>query len=151
MKARDLRDRTTEDLSELERSLSGESFQSRFKNFTNRLDDTSVIGKNRKDLARVKLILAERARGVTVVYKAAEATPDKPKTRPAKALAKEVVEAAKASEETETGDAADKSAGKKKGAAKASGKSSSKSAKAAPESKAAAPKKPKPKTEKGSK
>jgi len=42
MKARDLRDRTTEDLAELERSLSGEFFQNKFKNFTNRLDDTSV-------------------------------------------------------------------------------------------------------------
>jgi large subunit ribosomal protein L29 len=69
MKASDLRDRTTEDLKELERSLADEGFQSEFKNFTNRLDDTSVIGKNRRDLARVKLILGERARGITVVSK----------------------------------------------------------------------------------
>jgi large subunit ribosomal protein L29 len=84
MKARDLRDRSTEDLAELERSLLAESFQNRFKNFTNRLDDTSVIGKSKRDLARVKLILAERARGITVVYKAPEAAPQKPKTRPPK-------------------------------------------------------------------
>ena len=81
MKARDLRDRSTEDLAELELSLSGESFQNKFKNFTNRLDDTSVINKSKRDLARVKLILAERARGITVVYKAAEAGPHRPKTR----------------------------------------------------------------------
>jgi large subunit ribosomal protein L29 len=81
MKARDLRDRSTEDLAELELSLSGESFQNKFKNFTNRLDDTSVIKKSKRDLARVKLILAERARGITVVYKAAEAAPHRPKTR----------------------------------------------------------------------
>jgi large subunit ribosomal protein L29 len=63
MKASDLRDRTTEDLKELERSLAEERFSGRFKNFTNRLDDTSLIRKNRRDLARVKFILAERARG----------------------------------------------------------------------------------------
>ncbi len=62
MNAKDLRDRTTEDLAELERSLKQELFQNRFKNFTNRLDDTSIIRKQRKDLARVKLILTERAR-----------------------------------------------------------------------------------------
>lgn len=60
MKASDLRERTTEDLLELERSLSLERFQNRFKNFTNRLDDTSLIRKNRRDLARVKGILSDR-------------------------------------------------------------------------------------------
>jgi large subunit ribosomal protein L29 len=65
MKAKDLRDRSTEDLRELERSLAEERFTGRFKNFTNRLDDTSVIRKNRRDLARVKLILTERALGIT--------------------------------------------------------------------------------------
>lgn len=62
MKAKDLRDRTTEDLRELEQTLSGEFFQNRFKNFTNRLDDTSLIRKTRRQLARVKTILAERTR-----------------------------------------------------------------------------------------
>jgi large subunit ribosomal protein L29 len=69
MKAKDLRDRTTEDLVELERSLSQERFQNRFKNFTNRLDDTSVIRKNRRDLARVKVILVERARATAAETK----------------------------------------------------------------------------------
>jgi large subunit ribosomal protein L29 len=69
MKAKDLRDRTTEDLKELERSLTQERFQNRFKNFTNRLDDTSVIKKNRRDLARVRIILGERARAAVAETK----------------------------------------------------------------------------------
>jgi large subunit ribosomal protein L29 len=53
MKAKDLRERSMEDLRDLEKSLAKDTFQNRFKNFTNRLDDTSSIGKARKDLARV--------------------------------------------------------------------------------------------------
>jgi large subunit ribosomal protein L29 len=97
MKARDLRDRSTEDLAELERSLANERFQGKFKNFTNRLDDTSVIRKNKRDLARVKLILTERARGIVVVSKPIDAE-QKPKTRapkPAPAEAPEKTETAK--------------------------------------------------------
>jgi large subunit ribosomal protein L29 len=159
MKARDLRDRTTEDLAELERSLSGEFFQNKFKNFTNRLDDTSVINKSKRDLARVKLILGERARGVTVVYKAAEATPQKPKTRPAKAAPK-VKEAAETGTEEKAakGEAAEaKEAPKKKAASKPAmkaapavkAKAKEPAEKAKPAAKAAA--KPKAKSEKGSK
>jgi large subunit ribosomal protein L29 len=80
MKASDLRDRSTEDLVELERSLANERFQGKFKNFTNRLDDTSTIRKNKRDLARVKLILTERARGIVVVSKPVDGE-QKPKTR----------------------------------------------------------------------
>jgi large subunit ribosomal protein L29 len=60
MKAKDLRERTTEHLRELEKSLSGDLFQARFKNFTNRLNDTSTIRKTRRDLARVRTILTQR-------------------------------------------------------------------------------------------
>jgi large subunit ribosomal protein L29 len=60
MKAKDLRERTTEHLHELEKSLSGEVFQARFKNFTNRLNDTATIRKTRRDLARIKTILTQR-------------------------------------------------------------------------------------------
>ena len=59
MKAKDLRERSLEDLRELEKSLQRDSFTHRFKNFTNRLDDTSIINKTRRDLARVKTILAQ--------------------------------------------------------------------------------------------
>jgi large subunit ribosomal protein L29 len=61
MKAKEIRERTTEHLLELEKQLSGEAFQARFKNFTNRLNDTASIQKARRDLARVKTILAQRA------------------------------------------------------------------------------------------
>jgi len=61
MKARELRDRTTEHLKELEKQLQGEVFQARFKNFTNRLNDTATIRKTRRDLARVKTILTQRS------------------------------------------------------------------------------------------
>jgi len=94
MKARDLRDRSTEDLTELERSLALERFQSKFKNFTNRLDDTSLIRKNKRDLARVKLILTERARGLTVVTKSNGDAGKKTKTGASKPVPVETVEPA---------------------------------------------------------
>jgi len=65
MKAKDLRERTTEHLQELEKSLGREVFDAKFKNFTNRLNDTSAIRKARRDLARVKTILEQRAREAT--------------------------------------------------------------------------------------
>ena len=61
MKVKDLRERTTEHLQELEKSLANDVFQARFKNFTNRLNDTATIRKTRQDLARVKTILTQRA------------------------------------------------------------------------------------------
>lgn len=62
MKAKDLRERTTEHLRELEKSLASGLFEARFKNFTNRLNDTATIRKTKRDLARVKTILTQRAR-----------------------------------------------------------------------------------------
>jgi large subunit ribosomal protein L29 len=59
MKAKDLRERSNDDLKELEKSLAKDVFQARFKNFTNQLDDTSTINKARKDLARVKTLLRQ--------------------------------------------------------------------------------------------
>lgn len=61
MKAKDLRERSVEDLRELEKSLAKDQFNARFKNFTNRLDDTSSIEKTKRDLARVKTLLREKA------------------------------------------------------------------------------------------
>jgi large subunit ribosomal protein L29 len=58
--AKDLRERSKEDLVELEKSITRQLFEARFKNYTNRLDDTSAIQKARKDLARVKTILNEK-------------------------------------------------------------------------------------------
>lgn len=61
MKAKDLRERTTDHLQELEKTLAGDLFQAHFKNYTNRLNDTAAIRKARRDLARVKTILTQRA------------------------------------------------------------------------------------------
>ena len=65
MKAKELRERTDEHLRELEKSLAKEAFDGRFKNFTNRLNDTALIRRTRRDLARVKTILTQRARAAS--------------------------------------------------------------------------------------
>lgn len=61
MKAKDLRERSTEDLAELKTSIEKDLFSHRMKNATDQLGDTSLLGKARKDIARVELILQERA------------------------------------------------------------------------------------------
>lgn len=61
MKAKDLQERTTENLLELEKTLRRQVFEARFKNHTNRLNDTASIRNSRRDLARVKTILNSRA------------------------------------------------------------------------------------------
>jgi large subunit ribosomal protein L29 len=141
MKARDLRDRSTEDLAELERSLTGERFQNKFKNFTNRLDDTSIIRKQKRDLARVKLILTERSRGITVIAKPQGEAAQKPKPRAAKPI--EVVAAAETAETTE--------AAPKSTKAKAAAKAPKAEAKPATEKKAKAPAADKPAAKKSKK
>jgi large subunit ribosomal protein L29 len=62
VKANDIRERTTEELRELEKELSKKLWKARFDNHTNQLDDTSEIPKIRRDIARVKTILVERAK-----------------------------------------------------------------------------------------
>ena len=60
MKAKDLRERTTEDLNVLRATYKQELFSYKMKNFTNQLEDTSLIRKSRRDLARIEIILHER-------------------------------------------------------------------------------------------
>ena len=62
MDAKDLRERSTEDLETLRASLRKELFGSRMKNHTGQLENTSALGKARKDIARIEQILHERAR-----------------------------------------------------------------------------------------
>jgi large subunit ribosomal protein L29 len=62
MEAKDLRERTSEDLAELKKSLTKELFSHRMKNATGQLEDTSLLTKTRKDIARIELVLGERAR-----------------------------------------------------------------------------------------
>ena len=89
MKAKDLREKSLEDLKELEKSTMKEVFQTKFKNFTNRLDDTSMIRKTRRELARIRTLLVERTRGAAGTEAAvkAPAAPKAPKAKPAKAAA----------------------------------------------------------------
>ena len=60
MKAKDLRDRSTEDLVELKNTLRRDLFSYRMKNHTGQLEDSSLINKTRKDIGRIEHILHER-------------------------------------------------------------------------------------------
>ena len=60
MKAKEIREPTDEALNELHKQLEKQLFDGRFKNYTNRLNDTASIRRARKDLARVKTILTQR-------------------------------------------------------------------------------------------
>ncbi len=62
MKAKDLRERPSEDLSELKSSLTRDLFSYRMKNAVGQLEDTSLLRKTKKDIARIELILGERSR-----------------------------------------------------------------------------------------
>ena len=115
MKAKDLRERTQDDLRDLEKSLAKDVFQARFKNFTNRLDDTSTINKTRRDLARVKTLLRQMELNAAVKSEGGEA-PAKPK----KATAK------KATAKKAAAPAAAKTAKKKKTATKSKAASEAK-------------------------
>jgi large subunit ribosomal protein L29 len=91
MKPSDLREKSQDDLRELEKSLARDVFQNRLKNFTNRLDDTSAMRKTKRDLARVKTLLHEAATGLVRVAKpAAERVAreaEAPEAKPAKKAA----------------------------------------------------------------
>jgi large subunit ribosomal protein L29 len=60
MRAKELRERSDEELRTMERNFRHELFTARFKNATNRLYDSSELPKKRRDLARVLTILRER-------------------------------------------------------------------------------------------
>jgi large subunit ribosomal protein L29 len=79
MKAKDLHERTLEDLHELEKTITKDLFESRFKNFTNRLDDTASLRTHRREIARIKTVLGEKARGGTPpTQKSPSVVEDKP-------------------------------------------------------------------------
>ncbi len=60
MKAAEIRELSTEELVKKEAELREDSFHLRFKLSTGELEDTSKIKQTRKDIARIKTILAER-------------------------------------------------------------------------------------------
>jgi len=61
MKFADLREKSASDLGELKASLTRDLFSYRMKNSLGQLEDTSLMRKTRKDLARIEQILTERA------------------------------------------------------------------------------------------
>ncbi|MBN1606792.1 MAG: 50S ribosomal protein L29 [Polyangiaceae bacterium] len=65
MKSKDLRERSSADLTQLREMMKKDLFSYRMKNLTNQLDDTSLLRKTRRDIARIELILNERAVGST--------------------------------------------------------------------------------------
>ena len=61
MKPSDIREKSQEELTGFESELRRQLWKARFDNHTNQLDDTASIRKLRRDLARVKTILTQRA------------------------------------------------------------------------------------------
>jgi large subunit ribosomal protein L29 len=61
MKAKDLKDRSPSELEEMERDLARNLWKARFANFTNQLDDTAKMRRLRRDLARIKTVIHQKA------------------------------------------------------------------------------------------
>jgi large subunit ribosomal protein L29 len=59
VKAKELRDLGAEELEEKERELYQELFNLRFQKATGQLGNTAMLGKAKRDLARVKTVLRE--------------------------------------------------------------------------------------------
>lgn len=67
MKASDLRERGTAELATLRDTMKKDLFSYRMKNLTNQLDDTSLLRKTQKDIARIESILSQRTETVAGV------------------------------------------------------------------------------------
>lgn len=61
MKASELREQSVDELQQRERDITRELWSFRMKNYTNQLDDTAQVRRLRREIARIKTILAERA------------------------------------------------------------------------------------------
>ena len=64
MKAAELRNKTTEELQSELQSLKENLFNQRFRSILGQLEDTTRIGKVRKDIARVQTVLRARVSGL---------------------------------------------------------------------------------------
>lgn len=60
MRASELRQKSTDELVELNRERRRELFDLRFKHYTGQLMETSELRKARRDIARIETILRER-------------------------------------------------------------------------------------------
>jgi large subunit ribosomal protein L29 len=61
VKTAEIREKSAEDLVELEKTTARELWKSRFANHSNQLDDTNKVRRLRRDIARMKTIQNERA------------------------------------------------------------------------------------------
>ena len=115
MKAADLREKSVDDLHELQKTLARDVFQNRLKNFTNRLDDTSMMRKTKRDLARVVTLLRERDMGIVRAPAAAraESTAAAAEAKPAKKKAAPKAEVKAAAAEAKPEKTAKKKSAKK--------------------------------------
>jgi large subunit ribosomal protein L29 len=73
MKAQDLRDKTPDQLREQLASLKKEAFNLRFQKATGQLENTSRMAVVRRDAARVKTILNQKAAAAAGLDQKAEA------------------------------------------------------------------------------
>lgn len=62
MKPEELRERSDDELQELEQQLRDEMFRMRLQKHTNQLQQTHRLRETRRDIARIKTILHERQR-----------------------------------------------------------------------------------------
>lgn len=60
MRAKELRERTDEELVSLRDEAKNTFFKERIKNATHQLTDSSQLKKNRREIARINTILVER-------------------------------------------------------------------------------------------
>lgn len=60
MKASELKEKSVDELVELEKSTARELWESRFANYSNQLDDTDKIRRLRREVARVKTVLTQK-------------------------------------------------------------------------------------------
>jgi large subunit ribosomal protein L29 len=61
VRAKELRERSVEDLVSLHKEAMDNLFQARLKNATHQLDNTSTIRIARREIARIKTVLTERS------------------------------------------------------------------------------------------
>lgn len=64
MKVSELRQKSVEELSKMVLDLLREQFENRMKLATGQLNQTHVIRKARRDIARVKTVLTEKKQGI---------------------------------------------------------------------------------------
>ena len=65
MKTKELREKSADELVELEKTTVRDLWKARFANHSNQLDDTNKVRRLRRDVARMKTLAGERTRAAT--------------------------------------------------------------------------------------